>query len=269
MALPCLPALLTTVLLASTPDSSQRLPESPLADSTTLSEISSITTSLGWSYGGLFLPATIFGSGLHSRQMVQGASDLPTRTLGAHFGLSGEHVGGSLELLWLRGEGTAPPASIDQFPTHGESLSGFIWGGSLDVFGAPAGAGVRPVASVGLRYLLLHRRLDHDTLRVGTGSSAQHPSLETPIDQTGYILDLSVGARFRLGQVAFLESRIGALAGDALRTESPATFSLDDSRHLDPYLRFGLFLDGLPGWARALRAKFHRSPDAAPIFTPL
>lgn len=220
----------------------------------------------------MLLPSTGFGSGLRAKRMAQGDENLAARTLGAHLDLSGERLGGSLDLQWLRGDGRAPAASFGQFPTHGEILSGFVWGGSIEVFAASRSASIRPLASIGLRYLRLHRRLDHDTLAIGRTPPPGSPptsGVETSFDQKGFLVELSSGLRFRLGQVTFLDARIGALSGDALGSQSLTTFALDDSRHLDPYLRFGLYFEGVPGWMRGLRFRFDKDPDRPPVFKPL
>lgn len=267
-----IPTCLTALLLGSSPDSTPQVMEPTQLPAPATKVALPGTASFGASYGTLLLPTTVFGSGLRSKRMVQGPSDLRTRTLGFHGGLSGDRIGGSLEFLWLRGDGIAPSASVGQFPTHGESLDGFLWGGSLDVFGASTSASIRPVASAGLRYLRLHRRLDHDTLSVGQApKSPWDPgsSLETSFDQKGFLFDLSAGLRFRLGQATFLDARIGALSGDDLGSESLTRFGLDDSRHLDPYLRFGVHFDGVPAWLKAFGSNLNRSPGSLPALTPL
>lgn len=267
-----IPTFLTALLLGSSPDSTPQVLEPNQLPAPATKVALPGTASFGASYGMLLLPTTIFGSGHRSKQMVQGPSDLPTRTLGIHCGRSGDRIGVSLDFLWLRGDGIAPSASVGQFPTHGESLDGFLWGGSFDVFGASASASIRPLASVGLRYLRLHRRLDHDTLPVGRTLPPGSPptsSVETSFDQKGFLLDLSSGLRFRFGRVTFLDARIGALSGDALGSQSLTAFALDDSRHLDPYLRFGLFFEGVPAWMKAFGTVLNRNPGSPPVFTPL
>jgi hypothetical protein len=267
-----IPTFLTVLLLGSSADSIPKAIEPSRPEPTTAKPTRPVTFSFGASYGALLLPSTGFGSGLGADRLAQGEGNLSARTIGAHLGLSGERLGGGLDLQWLRGDGRAPAASFGQFPTHGEALSGFVWGGSIEVFAASRSASIRPLASAGLRYLKLHRRLDHDTLAVGRTlppGSSPTSSVETSFDQKGFLLDLSGGLRFRLGQVTFVDARIGALSGDALGSQSLTSFALDDSRHMDPYLRFGLFLEGVPAWMKAFGTVLNRNPGSPPVFTPL
>lgn len=267
-----IPTFLTALLLGSSADSIPKAAEPSRPEPTTAKPTRPVTFSFGASYGAMLLPSTGFGSGLRADRLAQGEGNLSARTIGAHLGLSGERLGGSLDLQWLRGDGRAPAASFGQFPTHGETLTGLAWGGSVEVFAASPSASIRPLASAGLRYLKLHRRLDHDTLAVGRTlppGSSPTSTVETSFDQKGFLLDLSGGLRFRLGQVTFVDARIGALSGDALGSRSLTSFGLDDSRHLDPYLRFGLYFEGVPAWMKAFGTVLNRNPGSPPVFTPL
>lgn len=267
-----LSSVLIALLLGSSPDSIPQAVEPARPEAPTAKPTRPVTFSVGASYGAMLLPSTGFGTGLRANRMAQGDGNLAARTLGAHLDLSGERLGGSLDVQWLRGDGRAPAASFGQFPTHGETLRGFVWGGSIEGFATSRWASMRPLASIGLRYLRLHRRLDHDTLPVGRTLPPGSPptsSVETSFDQKGFLLDLSSGLRFRFGQVTFLDARIGALSGDALGSQSLTAFALDDSRHLDPYLRFGLFFEGVPAWMKAFGTVLNRNPGSPPVFTPL
>jgi len=221
-----------------------------------------------------------FGSGLRAKDLVQGPPDLATRTLGMNLGLDWEHVGLGIDLQWLEGDGIAPAAATGQYPTHGEHLEGFLWGGSIDFLGFPSTETARPLVSVGLRHLTLHRRLRHDSIAIGQTiaswplPTAEPGVTETSFDQAGFLVELSTGLRWRVGRSSLVDAKAGVLAGDPLGSSSLPQKGLGSrlqtSRQLDPFLRVGFLLDGTPSWIGWLATRFRPGgPNKPHILRPI